>query len=113
VHEWRKRSKDLWYHLRIVSTAWPEVLESVADQAHKLSDLLGDHHDLAVLAEDAAGRPASLMDGAQPRLIAAIRKRQKKLLADALTLGTRLYAERPKAFGDRIDAYWRLRGGSR
>ena len=113
VHEWRKRSKDLWYHLRIVSTAWPEVLESVADQAHKLSELLGDHHDLAVLAEDAAGRPASLMDGAQSRLIAAIRKRQKKLLADALPLGTRLYAERPKAFGDRIDAYWRLKGGSR
>ena len=113
VHEWRKRSKDLWYHLRIVSTAWPEVLESVADQAHKLSELLGDHHDLAVLAEDAAGRPASLMDGAQSRLIAAIRKRQKKLLADALPLGTRLYAERPKAFGDRIDAYWRLKRGSR
>jgi ABC-2 type transport system ATP-binding protein len=113
VHEWRKRSKDLWYHLRIVSTAWPEVLESVADQAHKLSELLGDHHDLAVLAEDAAGRPPSLMDGARSRLIAAIRKRQKKLLADALPLGTRLYAERPKAFGDRIDAYWRLKGGSR
>ena len=53
-------SKDLWYHLRIVSGAWPEVLESVADQAHELSELLGDHHDLAVLAEDAAGRPASL-----------------------------------------------------
>ena len=47
------------------------------------------------------------------QLIAAIRKRQKKLLADALPLGTRLYAERPKAFGDRIDAYWRLKGGSR
>ena len=40
-------------------TASPEVLESVADQAHRLSELLGDHHDLAVLAEDAAGRPAS------------------------------------------------------
>jgi CHAD domain len=53
VHEWRKRAKDLWYHLRILEPVWPEVLGPLAAQAHGLSDLLGDHHDLAVLAVDA------------------------------------------------------------
>src|SRR5262249_38942555 len=49
VHEWRKRAKDLWYQLRILTELWPAVLGETADQAHDLADLLGDHHDLAVL----------------------------------------------------------------
>ena len=49
LHEWRKRSKDLWYHLRLVHRGWPEVIEATADEAHELSDRLGDDHDLAVL----------------------------------------------------------------
>ena len=54
VHEWRKRVKDLWYHLRLLRDSWPEVLGAVSDQAHELSDLLGDHHDLSVLAPGSA-----------------------------------------------------------
>ena len=109
VHEWRKRSKDLWYHLRIVRRAWPEALEPLADEAHELSDLLGDHHDLAVLADDVSGRDDRFDDGAQGDLLAAIRRRQAELLDDALPLGERLYAERPKPFGKRLDAYWRAK----
>jgi CHAD domain-containing protein len=56
VHEWRKRSKDLWYHLRLLRDGRPEVLAPAADRAHELSDLIGDHHDLAVLAEDVKAR---------------------------------------------------------
>jgi CHAD domain-containing protein len=109
VHEWRKRSKDLWYHLRIVRRAWPGALEPLADEAHELSDLLGDHHDLAVLAEDAAERPKLFTDGAQGTLVATIRARQGRLLKDALPIGERLYAERPKAFGKRLRAYSRAK----
>jgi len=48
VHEWRKRVKDMWYSLRLLEGAWPPVLGVMADQAHRLSELLGDHHDLGV-----------------------------------------------------------------
>jgi CHAD domain-containing protein len=109
VHEWRKRSKDLWYHLRIVRRAWPQSLAPLADEAHELSDLLGDHHDLAVLADDVSSRDGRFSDGAQADLLATIRRRQAELLDDALSLGERLYAERPKAFGERLDAYWRAK----
>ena len=51
LHEWRKRSKDLWYHLRLVRRCWPQVLDSTADEAHELSDRLGDDHDLVAYAE--------------------------------------------------------------
>ena len=63
VHEWRKRVKDLWYHLRLVRNAKKSVLGEAADEAHELSDLLGDHHDLAVLRDDAVERRELFGDG--------------------------------------------------
>ena len=103
VHEWRKRAKDLWYQLRIVADAWPGLLDAAAEQAHELTDLLGDHHDLAVLAEDLAGRDEI---GAKGGFGDAIERRQEELLAAALELGERLYAEKPKAFRRRLKRYW-------
>jgi CHAD domain-containing protein len=107
VHEWRKRSKDLWYQLRILRDAWPEVLGSTADQVHELSDLLGDHHDLEVLAADARDRRDLFGEAKEARTLAKLAaRRQGELLREALDLGTRLYAEKPKAFERRLEAYW-------
>jgi len=104
VHEWRKRAKDLWYQLRILKELWPEVLGETADQAHDLADRLGDHHDLAVLAADLETR-----DTVEPEAIRMlIERRQQELLAGAVAIGERLYAEKPKAFGKRIKAYWKV-----
>jgi CYTH domain-containing protein/CHAD domain-containing protein len=104
VHEWRKRTKDLWYELRILKQLWPEVLGETADAAHDLADRLGDHHDLAVLAADLETR-----DTVEPDAIRElIERRQKELLASAVGIGERLYAEKPKTFGKRIKAYWKV-----
>ena len=51
MHEWRKRVKDLWYHLSLLQDTWKPVMSALADEAHELSDRLGDDHDLAVLLE--------------------------------------------------------------
>ena len=107
VHEWRKRVKDLWYHLRIVQDACPDVLGETADRAHELGDLLGDHHDLAVLAEDARARAEAFDEGTQrAELLSAILRRQGELLADAFEIGERLYSEKPREFSRRIETYW-------
>jgi CHAD domain-containing protein len=106
VHEWRKRVKDLWYQLRIVRNAWPEVLGETGDQAHALSDVLGDHHDLAVLRDDALERRELLADGELEHLLAAISERQDDLAGEAIALGQRIYAEKPKAFVRRLRSYW-------
>lgn len=103
-HEWRKRAKDLWYELRLLSCAWSGPLEATADEAHNLADLLGDHHDLAVLREDL--RERNLGEGETVALEAAIGRRQEELAAEALPLGRRLYAERPKDFSRRMRWYW-------
>jgi CHAD domain-containing protein len=103
VHRWRKRTKDLWYQLRIVREAWPELLGATAGQAHELADLLGDHHDLALLVEDLAHREGV---GERRALAALFGRRQGELLGRALEIGGRLYAEKPKAFDRRLKRYW-------
>jgi CYTH domain-containing protein/CHAD domain-containing protein len=103
-HEWRKRAKDLWYELRLLSAAWNAPLEATAEEAHDLTDLLGDHHDLAVLREDLGER--NLGEGETVALEAAIDRRQEALAVAAFTLGRRLYAERPQDFSRRLRRYW-------
>jgi CYTH domain-containing protein/CHAD domain-containing protein len=105
VHEFRKRSKDLWYQQRLLSGCWPGLLEESAEQAHQLSELLGDHHDLAVLAADLDARVGVVAE--RDAIRALIERRQEELLDQALGLGERLYAEKPKHYRRRLRAYWR------
>jgi CHAD domain-containing protein len=109
LHEWRKRSKDLWYHLRLLRPAWRPVLEPLADQAHELTDLLGDDHDLVVLEGRIAETDIPLSDEQRRDLGGLIARRRAELQAQAFALGERLYAEKPKAFARRIGAYWEAR----
>jgi len=109
-HQWRKRAKDLWYELQLLSGAWSETLEPLADEAHRLSGLLGDHHDLAVLRADL--RERRLGERETRTLETAIEARQTGLAREAFPLGRRLYAERPKAFSRRLRRYWEVKKSS-
>lgn len=100
MHEWRKRGKDLWYHLRLLADAWPGILEPLAEEVHAMTDHLGAHHDLAVLADRAKdelpkGEPLAA-------LIDAVERKQSEHETAALALGERVYAEKPKAFSKRM-----------
>jgi CHAD domain-containing protein len=105
VHRWRKRAKDLWYELALLSGAWSPPLEATAEEAHRLTELLGDHHDLALLAADL--RERRLGERETRTLAAAIDGRQERLAGSAFGVGRRLYAEKPKAFDRRLRRYWR------
>ena len=108
LHDWRKRVKDLWYHTRLLKPIWPGVLEATAEEAHQLSELLGDDHDLAMLRERLTTDPAfteALPADLEP-LIELIDARRAELLEQARLLGRRLYAEKPKAFERRMRRYW-------
>jgi CHAD domain-containing protein len=104
-HEWRKSAKDLWYAHLLLAGAWPGLLEAVAAEAHRLSEVLGDHHDLALLRADLHGR--RLGEEETQALEAAIDGRESVLAGAALDLGARLYAERPRDFSRRLRRYWR------
>jgi len=111
LHAWRKRAKDLWYHQRLLTPAWPGVLAAQAEEAHVLTELLGDDHDLAVLAErlpDDAAPLAPAVDAARAELRTLVAHRSELLRAEAARLGERVYAEPPKAFARRVGRYLRL-----
>jgi CHAD domain-containing protein len=95
LHEWRKRVKDLWYHCSILERSWKPVMRALADEAHELSDRLGDDHDLAVLSEF----------GAEP-LESHIATRREELQNEAFVYGARLYADKPGAFVRRVESWW-------
>jgi CHAD domain-containing protein len=106
LHEWRKRTKDLWYHLRLLKPLAPGIIGGAAKDADKLSKLLGDDHDLAVLRvtlEHGAGDLKIDVDA----VLALIDHRREQIQAEAVPLGERLYAERPKAFVARMRRYWK------
>lgn len=105
-HEWRKRAKDLWYAYLLLAGAWPEVLDPTAREAHRLSEALGDHHDLALLRADL--RERRLGEEGTLQLEEAIAGRQELLAKQALDLGNRLYAERPRDLHHRLRRYWLL-----
>jgi CHAD domain-containing protein len=104
LHEWRKRVKDLWYQLRLLRSVWPAALKGPVEAADELADLLGDHHDLALLVDDARVRGSGDLELAA--LAGLARRRQRELLEAALPIAERLYAEKPKRFVARVEAYW-------
>ncbi len=103
LHELRKRVKDLWYQLRLIREADRPMIGALADHAHDLSDHLGDDHDLALLREEAQGRRDAFATPADQRhLLQEIDQRRGELEFAAISLGGRIYAEKPKKFTSRL-----------
>ncbi|HEX6711985.1 MAG TPA: hypothetical protein VF066_01325, partial [Thermoleophilaceae bacterium] len=81
-----------------------------AKRAHRLSDLLGDDHDLAVLREHvAAADPAVIQEPARTALLSVIDRRRTSLQREALELGARVYGRGPKRFARAVERGWRKR----
>ena len=106
LHEWRKRSKDLWYHLRLLEQISPNAIGGHAKDAHRLSDLLGDDHDLAILRESLVAMAGEIPADLEP-VLGLVDYRRDQLQEDAMFLGRRLYAEKPNAFRRRAERYWK------
>ncbi|MCD9006940.1 CHAD domain-containing protein [Luteimonas sp. XNQY3] len=103
-HDWRKRSKDHAFHLRLLQPVWPGPMRAIHACAAELGDALGLHHDLAVLA--AYVHAISDVDtGAVAALETRIRLQQREPATRAGALGARLYATPPHA----LAKSWRRR----
>jgi CHAD domain-containing protein len=106
-HEWRKRVKDLWHSLQLLRSAKPKKMSKLVKRAHRLSDLLGDDHDLAELGRYVTSHPELLKDeDSRASMMGAIDARRDKLQQQAIGLGSRVYAKRPKRFVKGIKRGW-------
>jgi len=109
VHEWRKRVKDLWYTMRILSNLWPEIMSPLIVLLAKLSDTLGDANDLFLLKERILANETKFKDNQHTReLINFIDKRIIDLLRDARSIGRKIYSENPKFFAGRMQNYYEI-----
>lgn len=108
LHELRKRVKDLWYQLRLIREADKPMIGALADHAHDLSDHLGDDHDLALLREEVQRRRDAFASPADQRhLLQEIDHRRGELQFAAISLGERIYGEKPKKFTARLAKRYR------
>lgn len=107
LHEWRKRVKYHWYHVRMFTDAAPKLLEPWADRLQNLSDALGDDHDLAMFGSTLGAQPADHGgDGVVDALLVLSEGRRSDLQRRAFALGGRLTAEDPDAVVDRLRVCW-------
>jgi len=103
LHELRKRSKDLWHAAQILGSAAPKRMRTLAAQAHRLCDLVGDDHDLAVLSGQAAQQRDGVLDGREAALLQAlIARRRRQIQREAIELAQRIFAAKPHKFAGPI-----------
>jgi CHAD domain-containing protein len=103
LHEVRKQAKYLWHLLQLVEAAWTGSGKELIDQTHKLSTLLGEDHDLAVLRQTLAADPLAYGGHRVLKAVfAVIDRRREELEREAFTLGFEVYSDPPKVFIARI-----------
>ncbi|ABE60235.1 CHAD domain-containing protein [Chromohalobacter israelensis] len=109
LHEWRKRVKYHRHQCELLRPLWPAAFKMRAQQAHRLSDLLGEDHDLAMLTIALDAEDMQRVDSARREALHELVERRREVLqGKAETLGRRLFAESPKALNKRVARYWKI-----
>lgn len=103
-HDWRKDTKSHWFHVSLLKDCAPDRLGARKDQLDTLGEYLGDHHNLAVLAEG-----LEMLTGALDPVLSRVIAGRKDALADkAFLLGRQLTVESPGALVARFEQFWKL-----
>lgn len=106
-HDWRKRVKDHWYHVRLLEVLWTDVMQAYEKSLKDLETWLGDDHNLVLLKERIVAEPDFYgKESEVDLLLSLIDKYQKELREKALSLGERVYEEKPSRFRKRMKGLW-------
>jgi CHAD domain-containing protein len=97
-HEWRKHVKYLWHQMQFLEFPECPAIAKLGTELHKLSDDLGDDHDLAVLSDWVRKKRGLLSAKASKEFISAVERRQSHLQKDAFSRGRRILSDRPRKF---------------
>ncbi len=106
LHEWRKQVKSYWHALEVFMPVRPTQIGRTIGAARRLADLLGENHDLALLADRlrvVQGHPDEPIEA----LLDAIESRRRLLRRKALRIGAALYAEPPAVMEKQLRQDWR------
>jgi CHAD domain-containing protein len=112
-HEWRKRVKDHWYHVRLIAGVLGKQLTRYEKSLRALSELLGDEHNAVVLRGRILAEPGAY--GAKSGLdkfLELLGERQAELRRTSLAAGSRLYRQKPRRYLASIERGWRKTGAT-
>lgn len=109
LHELRQRVVVHRYQMDLVVPLWPKIGRAWVSEAQKLRDRLGHHQDLTVLKDFTA--PHQPIARWRSRLVPLIEARQAEHASGAGRVARRLFAEKPKAFRNRLLGLWESRYG--
>lgn len=101
-HEWRKNVKYLWHLLQIIQPVNYQVIKRMTINFKKLSDFIGDEHDLHELQLLLINRNVT-----NESLFRMINKKQFELRSDAWKLGEKLYEKDADEFTARLESYYK------
>lgn len=111
-HEWRKAVKAYSYQCRLLRAAWQPAMKEFCVGVRTLASLLGDEHDLTVLREELRRLRKKCRLDVPEDLFAAtvglVERRREELRREAIPLGERIFADRPRALAARISEWWRV-----
>jgi CHAD domain-containing protein len=106
-HEWRKQVKYLWNSIMFFQKIWNPVLATYSDEIHKLSDYLGDMHDLTVLNEMIVNNQIELETEDKERMLEMIENLKNKLRKLSFSQGFKLFIDKPSVFSKRLNKWWK------
>jgi hypothetical protein len=93
--------------MRLLENWWTGPLESRTSSLKDLETWLGDHHNLAVLQEKLEKDPERFGDSEGIKLFAPLAaSEQQELARNAISLGLRLYEQKPKQFVRELSKLW-------
>jgi CHAD domain-containing protein len=107
-HEWRKQVKYLWNSILLFQKTWNPVLSAYSNELHKLSDYLGDLHDISVLNDLILNDKIKLDSDDKNRLLSIIENLKLKLKKSSFNLGIKLFLDNPAAFSKKLNKLWML-----
>lgn len=97
LHECRKQAKYHWYHVRLLQGVDRAAMRQRRRRLRRLSEMLGDDHDLALLRRLVVKEADCLRQSSAEvhLLLDALDRRRHRFVANALALGRRLYKQKP------------------
>jgi CHAD domain-containing protein len=106
-HEWRKRVKDHWYHVRLLESLWTGDMRAYEKSLKELETCLGDDHNLVMLRAKIEAAPARHGTSRDRVLLQKLmERRQEELRSNAESVGRRIFKEKPKQFIQRLELLW-------
>ncbi|HLK82119.1 MAG TPA: CHAD domain-containing protein [Xanthobacteraceae bacterium] len=111
LHRLRQRVVEHRYQMELAEPLWPKLMRLWVSEAQRLRDRLGAHQDLVIL--ERLTQPNQPLARWRSQLAPLIVERRAAHVKGANRLAGRLFAEKSKAFRQRLASLWEHRAHQR